>query len=379
MHIPFNKPYLTGEEERFVKEAIASRRLCGDNAFTKKCHDFIEQNFGVKKALLTPSGTGALDMAAIMLNLKPGDEIILPSYTFSSTANAVCLRGAKPVFVDIRKDTLNINENKIKEAITEKTKAILPVHYGGIAAEMNKINKIAKRHNLFVVEDAAQGVDAKYNGQYLGSIGNLAAYSFHETKNHTCGEGGAILINDDKFTVRSEILWEKGTDRSKVIRGEKDKYSWVDLGSSFLMSDILAAFLYAQLLHKNDILKLRKTVYERYHERLSELEEEGLIQLPIIPKNCSSNYHSFFILLRTEKALNTFLKEMKKRSISAYIGYVPLHTSKMGLSYGYKEGDLPVTEDVSRTISRLPFYSGMGKEEQTYAIDNMKDVIRKVS
>ncbi len=375
MRIPFNKTYLTGKEEFYIKEALDSKKISGDHQFTKRCHEFMKDHFGSNKVLLTTSCTAALEMGLLLLDLKPGDEVILPSYTFSSTANAICLRNAIPVFVDIRPDTLNMDENKIEALITNKTRAIIPVHYGGISCEMDKINEIAKKHSLVVLEDAAQGVNAKYKGKFLGAVGTMGAYSFHETKNYVCGEGGALLINDERFTARSEILWEKGTDRCQVMRGEKDKYSWVDLGSSFLPSDILAAFLYAQLLDKEKIQELRKGVYERYLNGLKGLSEKGLIQLPVIPENCSPNYHSFFILLKSEERLDAFLAEMRNRQIGAYIGYVPLHTAKMGLKYGYKEGDLPVTEDVARRIARLPFYTGMTEEEQFYVIKNIVEVI----
>ena len=377
MQVPFNRSFLTGDEEKFIQEILVSKKFSGNNEFTKKCQELIQQKFGAKKVLLTPSCTDALEMGALLFNLKPGDEVIMPSYTFSSTANAVCLRGAKPVFVDIRPDTLNIDEEKIEEKITEKTKGIIPVHYGGISAEMNKINEIAKKHNLFVFEDAAQGVNSKYNGQYLGTLGDLGAYSFHETKNYSCGEGGAIIINDEKFVNRAEILWEKGTDRCQVIKGVKDKYSWEDLGSSFLLSDILAAFLYAQLLNKDRIQELRKKVYERYYQELLILEEEGLLQLPKIPPECTPNYHSFFILLKDEQLLDEFLKEMKSFGVNAYIGYVPLHLSTMGKKYGYHEGDFPITEDIFKRIVRLPFYTDMTSEEQESAIDNIKKTLRR--
>lgn len=378
MIIPFTKLYLTGNEEQFIKESLLSKNISGNNEFTKKCHKFIQSKFNAKKALLTTSCTDAMEMGMLMINLKQGDEVILPSYTFSSTANAVCLRNAKPVFVDVRPDTLNMDENKIEELITEKTKAIIPVHYGGISCEMNKINEIARKHSLVVMEDSAQGVNAKYENKFLGTIGNLGAYSFHESKNYVCGEGGALLMNDEMFIDKSEIIWEKGTDRCKVLRGEKDKYSWAEIGSSFLPSDILSAFLYAQLLDKDKIQELRKNIYQTYLYGLTPLEEKGLIQLPFVPENCSPNYHSFFILLKTENHLNKFLQEMRRRKIGAYIGYVPLHTSKMGLYYGYKERDFPVTENIAKRIARLPFYTGMTEAEQTYIIKNIRKVIESL-
>lgn len=377
MRIPLSRPFLTGEEMDLISEAVNSGNISGGGTYARKCQEFIEKNFGAGKAFLTPSCTDALELSMLMLDLEEGDEVIIPSYTFVSTANAVCLRKARPVFVDVRSDTLNLDEEEIEDAVTERTKAILPVHYGGIAAEMDEIIKTAERHNLYVVEDAAQGVDAGYRGRSLGSIGDMGAYSFHATKNITCGEGGALLVNDPELFEKAEICHNMGTERSKVLRGEKDRYSWIDIGSSYLLSDILSAFLYAQLLHKDDIKASRKAIYERYVNGLRDLEEAGLLQLPSMPADREPNYQSFFVLLKDGNGLNGFLKELKVKNIAACPGYVPLHLSAMGLKQGYKKGDLPVTESAAERMARLPFYTAMSVEEQTYVIEGVRDAIKK--
>ena len=370
--IPFNKPYLTGKELEYIQESIESGNIIGNAKYTRNCEGLLEKIFNVKKVLLTNSCTGALEMASLLINLGPGDEVIVPSYTFISTANAFILRGAKPVFVDIRVDTLNIDEAKIDEKITDKTKAIFPVHYAGIACEMDKIMDIAQRYNLLVVEDAAQGVNAKYNGRYLGTIGDLGTYSFHGTKNYTCGEGGAIVINSDDFIERAEIIREKGTNRSKFLRGEIDKYTWVDIGSSYLLSDILAAFLYAQLEGLEEIKKKRKKIFDFYYENLKKLEEAGKLRLPIIPSNCETNYHMFYVLLPSEEKRNSLMEKLRNAGIQAVFHYIPLHTSPMGAKFGYREGDLPLTERISGRILRLPLYPYIGKEKQEFIIKILK-------
>lgn len=375
MKVPFNKPYITGKEIEYMQESLNSGNIVGNCAFTKKCESLMEQAFNAKKVLLTGSCTDALEMASLLADLSTDDEVIVPSFTFVSTANAFILRGAKPVFVDIREDTLNIDETKIEESITDKTKAIFPVHYAGISCEMDMINDIAKRHNLFVIEDAAQGVYATYKGKYLGAIGHLGTYSFHATKNYVCGEGGALVINDDKFIERAEILREKGTNRSKFLRGEIDKYTWVDVGSSFLLSDVSAAFLYAQLEKLDEINQKRKAIFDFYYENLKELENDGKMRLPIIPEGCQTNYHLFYMLLPSMEKRNQLMDQLKSEGISATFHYVPLHSSPMGAKFGYKEDDMPITEGISKRLLRLPFYADLGLEEQGFVVSMVKKFV----
>ncbi len=374
--IPFNKPSLTGQELKYIKESVESGKISGDGLFTEKCHELLQNRFKIKKALLTTSCTHALEMSALLLNIKQGDEIIVPSFTFVSTANAYYIFGARPVFVDIRPDTLNIDEKKIEQKITKRTKAILPVHYAGIGCEMDRILDIARKYDLKVVEDAAQGVNARYSGKYLGSIGHLGAYSFHETKNFICGEGGALIINDDEFMERAEIIREKGTNRSQVFRGEADKYTWLDRGSSYLPSDIVAAFLFAQLQKMDDITKKRNHIYQRYVERLSPLENEGLIKLPYIPPCCETNFHLFYLLLPNKKIRDDLIVFLADRDILALFHYLPLHLSPIGLQLGYAVGDCPVTEDVCDRLLRLPFYNTLTEEEQNYVIDSISKCLK---
>ncbi len=374
--IPFNKPSFTGLELEYIKSSVLSGKISGDGLYTKKCHDLMERVFGAKKVLLTTSCTHSLELASILIDLKEGDEVIAPSYTFVSTVNSFMLRGAKPVFVDIRLDTKNIDESLIEEKITSKTKAIVPVHYAGVSCNMDKINDIAKKHNLYVVEDAAQGVNAMYKNNFLGTIGTFGCYSFHETKNFICGEGGALVINDERFIERAEIVREKGTNRSKFFRGEIDKYTWVDIGSSYLPSDVLAAFLYAQLENMDKINSIRKNIFDRYYKGLHDLEKEGKIQLPVIPHDCVSNYHMFYIMLENEIQRNDLINHLKQQGITSVFHYVPLHSSPMGLQLGFKEGDLPVTENISRRLLRLPFYNDMTEEEQDYVIDSIGSFLR---
>jgi dTDP-4-amino-4,6-dideoxygalactose transaminase len=362
--IPFNKPFIIGKELYYIAQDILSGQLAGDGVFTQKCHQLLEGKFKAKKVLLTTSCTSALEMAAFLSQISPGDEVILPSFTFVSTANAFYLRGAKPIFVDIRPDTLNIDESKIEKAITKFTKIIIPVHYAGFPCEMDEIIRIAAKYDLMIVEDAAQAVNAKYKNRYLGTIGNLGAYSFHETKNFVCGEGGALVINDEILIERAEIIREKGTNRTKFLRGEIDKYTWVDVGSSYLPSDILAAFLYAQLEKMDEIVLRRQKIFNYYYQSLSPLAEEGKLTLPGIPPHCESNYHFFYILLRDEFVRNALIEHLKSQGILAVSHYFPLHLSPLGRKLGYKEGDFPVTEDVYKRLLRLPFYYELKEEEQ---------------
>ncbi|HGE69684.1 TPA: dTDP-4-amino-4,6-dideoxygalactose transaminase [Candidatus Poribacteria bacterium] len=373
MKIPFNKPHLTGKELGYIEESLKSGNIVGNCEFTKKCERLMEEKFGAKKVLLTGSCTDAMEMASLLIDLQPDDEVIVPSFTFVSTANAFILRGARPVFVDIREDTLNIDEKKIEEKITNKTKAIYPVHYAGVSCDMDVIMDIAKKYNLYVMEDSAQGVNARYKGKFLGTIGHLGAYSFHGTKNYTCGEGGALVINDERFIERAEILREKGTNRSKFIRGEVDKYTWVDIGSSFLLSDVSASFLYAQLENLDEIKEKRKAVFDFYYENLKELEDSGYLKLPTIPKECETNYHIFYILLPSHEIRNSLMDQLKSEGIQSTFHYIPLHNSPMGMKFGYKDGDLPITETVSSCILRLPFYADLKLDELSFVVEKIKE------
>jgi len=372
MKIPFNKSCLTGKELEYVADCVRSGKLVGNGEYTRKCEALLEHALRAKKVLLTGSCTDALEMASLLIGLEPGDEVITPSYTFVSTVNAFILRGARPVFVDIREDTLNIDETRIEEKVTERTRAIFPVHYGGVGCEMDAIMDIAGRHDLAVVEDAAQGVNAKYKGRYLGTIGELGAYSFHGTKNYTCGEGGAIVINRDELVERAEILREKGTNRSRFLRGEIDKYTWVDVGSSYLLSDILAAFLYAQLESLDEIRGRRKAVFDLYYRELKPLEEAGALRLPVIPDGCETNYHLFHILLPSEEKRNELMDDLKRAGIQAVFHYIPLHTSPMGARFGCGAGELPVTESISGRLLRLPFYADLQREQQEFVIETVR-------
>ncbi len=376
MNIPFNKSYFTGKEISYVEQCFVKNKLLGDGFYTKQVSEFIEKTFNTKKALLTTSCSSALDMTAILINLQPGDEVIMPSYTFVSTANAVVLRGATPVFAEIDERTLNIDPKDIENRITERTKAIFPVHYAGISCDMDTIMKIAKKYGLKVVEDAAQGVNARYKDKYLGTIGDIGCYSFHETKNYSCGEGGAILINhNDDLIEKAEIIREKGTNRSKFFRGEVDKYSWVSMGSSFLPSDILAALLYAQFEKLIEINDLREKVFKKYYNGLKPLQEEGILRLPIVLPDCTSNYHMFYILLNSEIERNNLMDSLKAKGVQALFHYVPLHSSPMGIKLGYKEGDLPKTEDLSKRLLRLPVYADLTEQEQNYIIKNIYKIL----
>ena len=359
MKIPFNKPSLAGREFEYIQDAISLGHISGDGNYTKKCSSLLEVELDVKKALLTTSCTHALEMAAILLDIRPRDEVIVPSFTFVSTVNAFILRGAKPVFVDIRHDTLNLNENRLESLITDKTKAIIVMHYAGVGCEMDSILDIAKKYNVPVIEDNAHGLFGKYNGRYLGTFGTFATQSFHETKNFSCGEGGALLINDKKFVERAEIIREKGTNRSRFFRGEIDKYTWVDIGSSYLPSELLAAFLYAQLEQHEMIQAKRKKIWENYYEHLDGWANENDIRLPTIPEYCEQPYHMFYLLMPTLEKRTIFIQHLKKYGISAVFHYLPLHLSKMGKKFGGKVGDCPVTENISDRLVRLPFYNDL--------------------
>jgi dTDP-4-amino-4,6-dideoxygalactose transaminase len=362
--IPFNRPFIAGKELFYIAQAVTQGKIAGDGYYTKQCARLMEQTFDIPHVLLTPSCTAALEMAAMLCDIGPGDEVILPSYTFVSTANAVVRLGAKPVFVDIRRDNLNIDENLIEAAITPRTKMILPVHYAGVACEMNTIMDIAARHNLFVVEDAAQGVNATYRGRYLGSIGHLGCYSFHETKNYICGEGGALCVNDERFLERAEIIREKGTNRSRFFRGMVDKYTWVDVGSSYIPSEISSAFLYGQLEQLQGIAERRREIYECYESNLRELETAGLIRLPRVMADCQTNHHMFYMLLPSLDERAGLIDHLRQQGIMSVFHYVPLHTAPVGLSFGYKQGDLPITEQLSERLVRLPFYYDLTETDQ---------------
>ena len=369
--ISFNRPFIAGNELDYIKEAVESRHISGDGIFTKRCQQFMEEKFSAGKTLLVNSCTAALEMAAILCDLKKGDEVILPSYTFVSTANAFYTRGVKPVFVDIDSQTLNIDTERIDEAVTDKTRAIVPVHYAGVSCDMEKIMQIAEKYNLYVIEDAAQGVNAQYKERFLGTIGDIGTYSFHETKNYICGEGGAIVLNNNKFIERAEIIREKGTDRSKFFRGEIGKYTWVDVGSSYLPSDILAAYLYAQLENIDKITYSRNKAYNLYKEELSELESTGKVRLPYIPEYASANSQIFYLILPTNDKRNEFIDYMKEQQIQCVFHYLPLHTSPIGKKFGYNIGDLPVTEYISECLVRLPLYYEISEEDQRRVIKNI--------
>ena len=362
--IPFNKPFIAGKELYYIAQAVTYGNIAGDGHFTKACSKLLEQRFGIPKVLLTPSCTASLEMAAMLCDLQPGDEVIMPSYTFVSTANAFVREGAKPIFVDIRPDTLNIDETLIESAITARTRAIVPVHYAGVGCEMDAIMDIATRHNLIVVEDAAQGVNAFYKGRALGSIGHLGCYSFHETKNYICGEGGALCINDERFAERAEILRDKGTNRQKFFRGLVDKYTWVDVGSSYVPSEIASAFLYGQLELLDEIAARRRDIYENYQKQLQPLEDADLLRLPHIPAECASNYHMFYVLLQYEETRDEMVRHLKSQGIHAVFHYVPLHDSPMGRSSGYHARELPITEDLSARLVRLPMFFEILPEDQ---------------
>jgi dTDP-4-amino-4,6-dideoxygalactose transaminase len=370
--IPFNKPFVTGQEIEFLHDAIANGHLSGNGPFTKQCQSWLEAHIGSEKALLTHSCTAALEMAALLLDIQPGDEIIMPSYTFVSTANAFVLRGGVPVFVDIRPDTLNIDESKIESAITNKTKAIVPVHYAGVGCEMHSILKIAQQHQLFVVEDAAQGFHSTYQGQGLGSLGDLAALSFHETKNIISGEGGALLINRPDLLQRAEIIWEKGTNRCQFFRGHVDKYTWVDIGSSYLPSEINAAFLWAQLEQAREITEKRLELWTLYHQAFADLEAEGFLHRPQIPENCEHNAHLYYLILPNIRIRNILLDQLNQSGVNAVFHYIPLHSSPAGLKYGRASGELHHTENLSDRLLRLPLWINLDPDAINHIINEVK-------
>ena len=370
MIVPFNKPYLTGKELHYIAQAHERSQLAGDGHFTKLCSSWLEQRTGCQKALLTHSCTAALEMAAILADIQPGDEVIMSSYTFVSTANAFLLRGGVPVFVDIRQDTLNIDEMLIEAAITKKTKAIVPVHYAGVACEMDTIMDIASRHKLLVIEDAAQGVMARYKGRALGSIGHLGCFSFHETKNIISGEGGALLINDPTFIKRAEIVREKGTNRSSFFRGQVDKYTWVDIGSSYLPGEIIAAFLWAQMQEADNITEQRFEIWQRYHLAFKGLEQEGRVRRPVIANDCDHNAHMYYLLLHDLADRSAFINAMKHQDINCVFHYVPLHTAPRGLTSARSVGELSLTSDLADRLVRLPLWVGL-TPEMNYILPKM--------
>lgn len=370
--INFNVPPFLGSEIDYVKQAIKNRKICGDGEFTKKCNAWMEERFKAKKVLLTTSGSTALDMAALLCGIRPGDEVILPSYTFSSTANSFVLAGAKLVFVDIRPDTMNIDETKIEVAITDKTKVIVPVHYAGVSCEMDTIMDIAKRYGLFVVEDAAQGVMSTYKGKALGTIGDFGCYSFHETKNYSMGEGGALVINNEAFIEKAEILREKGTNRAKFFRGQVDKYTWVDFGDSYLPSEINAAYLYPQLLSADEINDNRLSTWHAYYAALKVLAEDGKLDLPLVPVGCVHNAHMFYIKLKNLQERTAFINYMKEKGVGCVFHYVPLHSAPAGIKFGRFDGIDEYTSRESDRLVRLPMYYNMSEEDKIKVI---RDVI----
>ncbi len=369
--IPFNVPPFLGTEPDLIMQAVKNQKICGDGPFTKQCHQWLEEKTGSPKALLTTSCTHALEMAALLLHIQPGDEVILPSFTFCSTADAFVLRGAKLVFVDIRPDTMNIDETKIEDAITDKTKAIVPVHYAGVACEMDTITEIARRHNLAVVEDAAQAVMSEYKGQALGAIGDYGCYSFHETKNYSMGEGGALLIKDPEKIEEAEILREKGTNRSVFLRGQIDKYTWVDHGSSYLPSDMNAAYLWAQLLEADKINNDRLASWQTYYDAFEQLEQEGFVERPVIPEGCVHNAHMFYLKAKDLEERTALIDYFKKNDILAVFHYIPLHSAPAGVKFGRFHGEDVYTTAESDRLLRLPMYYGLKKNELNKIIDTV--------
>jgi dTDP-4-amino-4,6-dideoxygalactose transaminase len=370
MQVPFNKPYMTGKELWYIAQAHAKGHLAGDGDFTKRCSGWLEARTGCKRALLTHSCTGALEMAAMLADFQPGDEVIMPSYTFVSTANAFVLRGAVPVFVDIRPDTLNIDETRIEAAITPRTKAIVPVHYAGVGCEMDTIMAIAQRHGLLVIEDAAQGVMASYKGRPLGSIGHMAAFSFHETKNIISGEGGALLINDARFVERAEIIREKGTNRNQFFRGQVDKYTWTDFGSSYLPGELISAFLWAQMEEADATTRRRLDIWDAYHMAFEPIEKQGRVRRPIVPSSCTHNAHMYYLLMPDLAHRTRFISQLKENGIGAVFHYVPLHSSPFGLTAARSHGDMALTDALSDQLVRLPLWVGLAEQ--------LSDVVAKV-
>jgi dTDP-4-amino-4,6-dideoxygalactose transaminase len=369
IRVDFNKPSLMGNEMAYIQEAIQQRHISGDGSFTRRAQDYLEAALGVPRVLLATNCTHALEMAALLLDIQPGDEVIVPSFTFVSTVNAFVLRGAKPVFIDIRPDTLNMDENLLEALITPRTRAILPVHYAGVGCEMDAILEIAGRHQISVVEDNAHGLFGKYKGRFLGTFGALATQSFHETKNITCGEGGALLINRVELADRAEILREKGTNRSRFFRGMVDKYTWVDIGSSYVLSDVLAAFLYAQLEVSQQIQEQRKQIWHGYDQNLQGWARANGVQTPAVPAHCEQPYHMYYMLLPTLEARQAFIDTLRQKGVYSVFHYLPLHLSEMGSTFGGNPGDCPVTENVSDRLVRLPFYNTLSDEELNYVLE----------
>lgn len=373
IRVDFNKPSLMGNELAYIQEAIAKRHISGDGSFTKRCQEYLQQALGVPRVLLSTSCTHALEMAAFLLDLEPGDEVIVPSFTFVSTVNAFVIRGAQPVFIDIRPDTLNLDEKLLEEKITPRTRAILPVHYAGVGCEMDAIMAIANRHNIPVIEDNAHGLFARYRGRCLGTFGALATQSFHETKNITCGEGGALLINDPQYIERAEIIREKGTNRSRFFRGMVDKYTWVDLGSSYVLSDILAAFLYAQLEVSQEIQASRRRIWTFYDQNLRDWAAQHDVCTPTVPEYCEQSYHMYYLLLPSLEARTALINALREKGIYSVFHYLPLHLSDMGKAYGGQPGDCPVTESVSDRLVRLPFYNTLSEEDQCRVVEAIQE------
>jgi dTDP-4-amino-4,6-dideoxygalactose transaminase len=371
--IPFNRPCLAGNEYKYIAEAIANGHASGDGPFTRKCHDLLENELGVPRVLLTTSCTHALEMAALLLNCSPEDEVIVPSFTFVSTATAFALRGARLVFADIRPDTLNLDESRLESLITPRTKAIIVVHYAGVSCEMDTILAVASRHGIRVVEDNAHGLFSRYKGAYTGKLGCLAAQSFHETKNFICGEGGALIINDAEFLERALVIREKGTNRSRFFCGEVDKYTWVDLGSSYLPSDLLAAFLYAQLEARKTIQEKRRRVWTRYYESLADWAESNEVRLPVIPPECEQTHHMFYLLLPSVKHRESLISHLKAHSILSVFHYTPLHLSEAGQKFAARSSTCPVTEEISERLLRLPFYNDLSDSEQEHVTTAIKN------
>jgi dTDP-4-amino-4,6-dideoxygalactose transaminase len=369
--IPLSRPYLSGREILYLEQAVAEGDLGSDGPYSQGCARLMEERFGIGKVLMTPSCTAALELAVMLCGIGPGDEAILPSFTFVSTANAVARVGARPVFVDIRPDTLNLDESKVEAAITPRTRAIIPVHYAGIGCAMGEIMAVARAHGLRVIEDAAQGVNARVGGRALGAIGDLGAFSFHQTKNFGCGEGGALCVNDPALAARAEILRDKGTDRAQFLRGEVDKYTWVDVGSSYLPSELACAFLLAQLEVMEEITESRRTADRLYRERLAVLDDVGLARLPVVPGDCEANFHNFYLILRRQEVRDSLIDHLRRIGIASAFHYVPLHTAPVGRRLGYGDGDLPVTEDLSRRLVRLPLYAGMTEETVDRVVDGV--------
>lgn len=375
MNIPFNKPHMTGKELWYIAQAHQGGQLSGDGPFTKKCNEWLEKRTSAKRALLTHSCTAALEMTAMLAGVGPGDEVIMPSFTFVSTANAFVLRGATPVFVDIRPDTLNIDEERIEAAITPRTRAIVVVHYAGVSCEMDAIMEIAQRRDLLVIEDAAQGLMARYKGRALGSIGQLSTLSFHETKNVIAGEGGALLINALEFAERAEVIREKGTNRSQFFRGQVDKYTWVGVGSSYLPGEIIAAFLWAQLEDAAHITTRRMVLWEHYHEAFEELEGQDKLRRPVVPQDCEHNAHMYYLLLPSLDARTRFIAALREKDINAVFHYVPLHSSPAGQKYGRPAGTMSHTNELSDRLVRLPLWTDLGKQQQT-VVEAVREALR---